>query len=287
MAIKRSQKNYSRPRAEVEQAVIDSHSPEKRIEAAVESGGGNKGGFAKPSAFFKVGSDKKPYKKKPQDGGSNGSNGDNRNNNNNGNRAQNQTESNPKSPEPTLPQTDPNPTNAAADTRQPTDRPDRRPKPAAKSADDLRAILAKMTAEHKPTPQAKLQPPEPKKRLPEPARSPATQPKPARQPAAQPKPAQPPSEPARTDLKSALAALMQPSAQPAQPASPSSSADQPRTATPQPTVAIEAVKQPDSPTIGGSRQPAFTPVTHAPAPDPAKVRQILRTSGKERPPGIG
>ena len=287
MAIKRSQKNYSRPRAEVEQAVIDSHSPEKRIEAAVESGGGNKGGFAKPSAFFKVGSDKKPHKKKPQDGGSNGSNGDNRNNNNNGNRAQNQTESNPKSPEPTLPQTDPNPTNAAADTRQQPDRSDRRPKPVAKSADDLRAILAKMTAEHKPTPQAKLQPPEPKKRLPEPARPQATQPKPARQPAAQPKPAQPPSEPAKTDLKSALAALMQPSAQPAQPAS---SADQPPPSPPsprRPTVAVETIEQSADPVIGGSRQPAFTPVTHAPAPDPAKVRQILRTSGKERPPGIG
>ncbi len=287
MAIKRSQQNYSRPRAEVEQAVIDSHSPEKRIEAAVESGGGNKGGFAKPSAFFKVGSDKKPYKKKPQDGGSNG---DNRNSNDNGNRVQNQTETKPKSSAPTLPQTDQSRADAPADTRQQPDRPDRRPKPAAKSADDLRAILAKMTAEHKPTPRVELQPPEPKKCLPEPARPPATQPQLDRSPATQSKPAQPPSEPAKTDLKSALAALMQPSAQPAQspsPSSPASSADQPRPATPQPTVAIEAVEQPDSPVIGGSRQPAFTPVTHTPAPDPAKVRQILRTSGKERPPGIG
>lgn len=59
MAIKRSQQNFSKPRAEVEQLVIDSHSPDNRIDAAKENGGGNKGGFAKPSAYFKVGSDSK------------------------------------------------------------------------------------------------------------------------------------------------------------------------------------------------------------------------------------
>jgi hypothetical protein len=81
MAIKRSQQNFARPRAEVEQAVINSHSPDKRIADAAESGGGNKGGFAKPSFMKKVGSDQKDQPKKNGNGASNSQNGQNKNGN--------------------------------------------------------------------------------------------------------------------------------------------------------------------------------------------------------------
>ena len=64
MVVKRSQQNFCRPRSEVEQAVIDSHSPDKRIDAAVETGGGNKGSFAKPSFMKKVGTETKGPPKK-------------------------------------------------------------------------------------------------------------------------------------------------------------------------------------------------------------------------------
>jgi len=66
MAIKRSQKNYSKPRAEVEQLVIDSHAPVERLETAAENGHGNKGGFTKPSGFLKVGTDANFVKQKEQ-----------------------------------------------------------------------------------------------------------------------------------------------------------------------------------------------------------------------------
>lgn len=64
MAIKRSQQNYTRPRAEVEQIVTDLHTPEERVEAIESGEGGNKGGFTKPSGFFKVGTDKEFVKQK-------------------------------------------------------------------------------------------------------------------------------------------------------------------------------------------------------------------------------
>lgn len=68
MAIKRSQQNYSKPRAEVEQMVVDSHAPEERLETAVEKGSGNKGGFTKPSGFLKVGTEQNSPQKKSGNG---------------------------------------------------------------------------------------------------------------------------------------------------------------------------------------------------------------------------
>jgi len=139
MAIKRSQQNYSKPRSEVEQLVIDSHAPTKRLETAVEKGNGNKGGFTKPSAFHKIGTDKyfeaqkasikagegnrpdKPGKKKPQNGngGNNGQGGgsktdDSQKNFNGSDRGNGQT---------------------------------RKPRQPEKTAEDLRAILAGMTSD--------------------------------------------------------------------------------------------------------------------------------------------
>jgi len=84
MVIKRSQQNFCKPRAEVEQAVIDSHSPDKRIEDAAESGGGNKGGFAKPSFVKKVGTEQKGPPKKHGNGASNSQNNQNKNGTNQG-----------------------------------------------------------------------------------------------------------------------------------------------------------------------------------------------------------
>ena len=75
MVIKRSQQNYTKPRIEVEQSVVDSHAPVERIDTAAEAGGGNKGGFSKPSAFHKVGTDKKfPSKKNGQTNGTQNNN---------------------------------------------------------------------------------------------------------------------------------------------------------------------------------------------------------------------
>ena len=131
MAIKRSQKNYSRPRAEVEQRVIDSHAPEERLETAAENGHGNKGGFTKPSAFFKVGTDKGFVKQKEQlkNGGSI-----------------------KRGPAQTPPGTQsPNNSNQTADQKNSKQQPrsDQKPRPKnlnEKTPEDLRAILAGMTA---------------------------------------------------------------------------------------------------------------------------------------------
>ena len=133
MVIKRSQQNYSRPRAEVEQAVIDSHSPEKRIESAVEAGGGNKGGFTKPSGFHKVGTDKAFVKQKEQlkNGGSikRGPAQTPPGTKSGGNGQKNQSEQSKKEQSNQTP---------------------RFKKPVEKTPDDLRAILAGMTGEKKP-----------------------------------------------------------------------------------------------------------------------------------------
>jgi hypothetical protein len=46
------------------------------------------------------------------------------------------------------------------------------------------------------------------------------------------------------------------------------------------------VKQSNHTQIGGARQPAFAPVEQEEKPDVKKVKEMLRTSGKERPPGL-
>lgn len=120
MVIKHSRKNFTRPRAEVEQTVIDSHAPVVRIEAAAESGGGNKGGFAKPSAFHKVGNEKKfPPKKPAANGSGNNSNGNPAANTNTANRDNNTKPAHTASPA--------------------------RSKPPEKTPQDLKDILAQMT----------------------------------------------------------------------------------------------------------------------------------------------
>lgn len=116
MVIKRSQQNFCRPRAEVEQIVNDSHSPDSRITAAVENGGGNKGGFTKPSGFHQVGSEKKYPPKKS--GGGNGGNGGN------GQKSDQSRSNNSQS------------------------------KPPVKTAEDLKHILAGMTGQSTQSPQA-------------------------------------------------------------------------------------------------------------------------------------
>jgi len=176
MVIKRSQQNFCRPRAEVEQAVINSHSPDKRIADAAESGGGNKGGFAKPSFMKKVGSDQKGPPKK------------------NGNGANNSQNSNGK------------------DQNQPNNN---RPRPATKTPDDLRQILAGMTNQSdRPKPAdkpAQTSAPEPKQVTPSEAKqndqpqksSQPTQTKQASQPAEarSPAPSKPPAQVTSRDNK--------------------------------------------------------------------------------------
>lgn len=391
MAIKRSQQNYCKPRAEVEQAVIDSHSPEKRIEEAVENGAANKGGFTKPSAFFKVGTDKKPAKKKPQIGA--GGDSDNRGN---GNTASTATENSPaKRPvEPVVAaesttKTEPiksvrdeesrTQTKQAEQTKRPerpekTERPKQKPRPSAKTADDLRAILTRMTADSKPAEKPTVperRPDRPERVTPDTRRRPEVTPEKKPQPSQRqpredtPRHANKPItqnqvvEFKKDDLKSALAALITPAAgQSAAPsprqlrdqvqseATPKNSqpnqSDRPQrreaaqsetvvkkvvrtetlvsqseketvpvvvserrhnaghqplqSSTPQlppnstgtQAVAVaEEVKQSPDSSIGGVRQPAFAPVAYEHSPDVTTVKQMLRTSGKERPPGMG
>ena len=64
---------------------------------------------------------------------------------------------------------------------------------------------------------------------------------------------------------------------------------EPTSAQPEVTKVAETpaeVKQSDHVQIGGIRQPAFAPVEQEAQPDIAKVKQMLRSSGKERPPGL-
>jgi hypothetical protein len=366
MAIKRSQQNYSRPRAEVEQFVIDSHAPEERLKTAVENGNGNKGGFTKPSAFHKIGTDKGFIKQKEQlkNGGSikRGP-------------AQTPPGTGAKKPEEknNQPHADQKPKvhQSARNNEQP-----RKPRPPEKTPDDLRAILAGMTAStSSPTkleqtketeiplrPKKELQQQDTKTQATEPtatatastsreeqfARSKTNHKREARSEA---KPVEKrqdqnqtaqnnPVETNKDDLKSVLAALavqtaaapqsevVHPNAPPKevtsaptprlqtepdnshkqqserptqnpQPESTSQLQTQPR---PQPQlhqppveqskepapaqVLSPEVKQSDYTQIGGARQPAFTPVAQVEQPDIVTVKQMLRTSGKERPPGV-
>ncbi|MFT5832222.1 MAG: hypothetical protein ACI9SY_000605 [Candidatus Paceibacteria bacterium] len=387
MAIKRSQKNYSRPRSEVEQLVVDSHAPVERLEAAAENGHGNKGGFTKPSAFFKVGKDKAFVKQKEQlkDGGSikRGP-------------AQTPPGTGAKSPEQknTQPRTEQKPQATSPDKKDQS----RKPAHSGKTPEDLRAILAGMTAgtsSVKETGKSKdsaipiAQKSETKeqafdavaketqsveKKVSNPDKI-ADQKNDQRQqssPRVVGKTKDYPDkrkssefqagrsefkqklqnetkksdenrvsvETKKDDLKSALAALvvestvdkqsessqqkvelkseiktdetqqqnnifhqsesqanmvrgerklstdnqLQTQSRP-QPQLSQSPVEQPSVVSPEPTVLSE-VKQSDHAQIGGSRQPAFAPVAYEEQPDISKVKQMLRSSGKERPPGL-
>ncbi len=381
MAIKRSQQNYSKPRKEVEQMVIDSHAPVERLEAAVENGHGNKGGFTKPSGFFKVGTDKGFEKQKEQlkNGGSI-------------KRGPAQTPPGTKSPDNSSQKPDPKNNKPRTDQKP-------RPKPHnEKTPEDLRAILAQMTG-NKPSAteteksneseiplnqnrEAKSQDvgtaakedrssqervkssaegadqksnrkekPEPRNAGEQPNRPNNKQRNEQRakeQPPFNQKQQSENKQPEvekdsvaikKDDLKSALAALVVETPGPTQPdeAQPKSEINvtqsndtqefrrperkpeptpEPRQQLVQhptenqlqtqsrpepslyqpPTVSAPAVtepipetievKQSDHVQIGGARQPAFAPVMQEAQPDIAKVKQMLRTSGKERPPGL-
>jgi hypothetical protein len=362
MAIKRSQQNYSRPRAEVEQFVINSHAPEERLKTAVENGNGNKGGFTKPSAFHKIGTDKGFIKQKEQlkNGGSikRGP-------------AQTPPGTGAKKPEQKndIAQAAQKPMSHQSDRNNGQPRKFRQPE---KTPDDLRAILAGMTASTSPAtqleqtketeiplrPKQELQQQDTNVQAAEPvatatastsreeqfARSKTNHKREAR---SETKPTEKredqnqgrqnnPVETNKDDLKSVLAALaVQTAAAPQSEVAPPkevTSAPTPRLQTeadnsqkqqsdhhkqnpqpestnqlqtqprPQPQLHQPPVEQPREPApaqllspevkqsdytqIGGARQPAFTPVAQVEQPDIVTVKQMLRTSGKERPPGV-
>ena len=260
MAIKRSQTNYGRPRKAVEQAVVDSHAPVERMETAVEKGSGNKGGFAKPSAFFKVGNDKKPGKPKssPHTGGqaasasaSGGSANQTRQQ-----AAVRESQTRPKQDGGAEPVKQPSSHTPKEEHRRQASQP-------SKNADDLRAILAQMTADTKSevsknTNHQTSSPAQPDRQPP----AKRTQPSLPRE--SQPVRTQATGRPKTDSLKSALSALTKDSATE--------------------TKSVE-VRQSDHSPIGGNRQPAFETAEQAAQPDINTVKNLLRSSGKERPPG--
>jgi hypothetical protein len=366
MAIKRSQQNYSRPRAEVEQFVIDSHAPEERLKTAVENGNGNKGGFTKPSAFHKIGTDKGFIKQKEQlkNGGSikRGP-------------AQTPPGTGAKKPEQKndTAQADEKPKVNQSDRNNEQPRKSRLPE---KSSEDLRAILAGMTAgtssatKVEQTKETEIPRHHKKEHQQQDTKTQATKPaanatvssskeeqfarsktNQKREVRSETKPVEKKEsrnqtvqkntlETNKDDLKSVLATLVAETAaapksevvhtnvppkevtsaptprlqtepdnsqkrqsehltQNPQPESTSQLHTQPR---PQPQLHQPPVEQPKEPApaqslspevkqsdytqIGGARQPAFTPVAQVEQPDISKVKQMLRTSGKERPPGV-
>ena len=342
MVIKRSQKNYCRPRAEVEQAVIDSHSPDERLETAEEQGGGNKGGFSKPSAYFKVGTENGGNGKKHNNGTNKNRNGNGGNGNKNGNgnggggmnagktnASSNQNDRKPpqhKNPDdlrailaqmsgvnattnkaevaevkqPTKPnekketaaKEPPKQQQAKADTTKPratdhSSEPRQNPKPAKteptneQAVDDLRDVLKKMVAKTSdPTPKNTKPSITDQRRLVD------------NQPTKQTAPIK---KKVDVSLQSALSEVLQKSKQPL--------ADRPKAtpnvsvtpeqkqSSPQNTTSVEVpskavtFKQSPEPAVGGVRQPAFEPVIDE-GPSAATIKKMLRTSGKERPPGI-
>ncbi len=145
MVIKRSQANYCQPREQVEQVVNNLHTPDDRVEASEAGEGANHGGFTKPSAFFKVGKDKEFVKQKERlkDGGSR-----------------------LKGPAQTPPGTNsgggggssdkkPTRTSSPADKRPQSQARDKKPAPAQKTPEDLKAIIAGMVSTDGKKPETK------------------------------------------------------------------------------------------------------------------------------------
>lgn len=127
MVIKRSQQNFCKPRTEVEKIVTDLHTPDDRAEASQKGEGGNKGGFTKPSAFFKVGTDKKFAAQKDQN-----RNGKNFREKDKSTNYKNEKKSRDEAPKKTGQRTEKKDVNTAQ-----------------KTPDELRAILAKMASKEK------------------------------------------------------------------------------------------------------------------------------------------